>query len=130
MSPIGGVGVNLAVQDAVAAANILWRPLAAGTVRESDLRRVQRRREFPARAMQRMQVILHDKLISRVLRSEQRAQAPLPVRLLARFPLLRRIPGRIVGMGLRPEHVRSPEVASSSAQCGRKDVDVRDKPRP
>jgi hypothetical protein len=69
--------------------------------------------------MQRMQVILHDKLISRVLRSEQRPQAPLPVRLLARFPLLRRIPGRIVGMGLRPEHVHSPEVGSSSAQCGR-----------
>jgi 2-polyprenyl-6-methoxyphenol hydroxylase-like FAD-dependent oxidoreductase len=117
MSPIGGVGVNLAVQDAVAAANILWQPLANRTLREHDLRRVQRRREFPARAMQRIQVILHEKVINQALRAKQQPEPPLPVRLLARFPLLRRIPGRIVGMGLRPEHVKTPDVGAAGGHA-------------
>jgi 2-polyprenyl-6-methoxyphenol hydroxylase-like FAD-dependent oxidoreductase len=110
MSPIGGVGVNLAVQDAVAAANILWRPLANGTLRESDLAAVQERREFPTRVTQRMQVFLQDKVISRMLQADKALAAPWPLRLLARFAPLRRLPARAVGMGVRPEHVHTPDV--------------------
>ena len=77
MSPIGGVGVNLAVQDAVAAANILWQPLAAGTLREDDLDRVQERREFPTRVTQRMQVFMQNKVIDRALGAGKAIEAPL-----------------------------------------------------
>ena len=108
MSPIGGVGINLAVQDAVAAANILWEPLRAGRVVEDDLARVQKRREFPARVTQAIQVFLQNRVISRALAAKGELQAPLPIRLLARFPLLRRIPARLLGLGVRPEHVRVP----------------------
>ena len=118
MSPIAGVGVNLAVQDAVAAANILWRPLATGALRESDLHRVQKRREFPTRLTQSMQMFLH-RVIRRVLHSEQAPEAPLPVRLLGRVPLLRRIPARLIGLGVRPEHVRTPDVRSTSRPSAR-----------
>jgi 2-polyprenyl-6-methoxyphenol hydroxylase-like FAD-dependent oxidoreductase len=109
MSPIGGVGVNLAVQDAVAAANILWRPLADRTLQESSLEAVQERREFPTRVTQRMQVFIQDKVISRMLRRDQQIVAPLPLRLMSSFPPLRRIPARLVGMGVRPEHVHTPD---------------------
>jgi 2-polyprenyl-6-methoxyphenol hydroxylase-like FAD-dependent oxidoreductase len=109
MSPVAGVGVNLAVQDAVAAANILWRPLANGTVREADLKRVQRRRQFPTRVTQGLQMLLH-KRISGVLRGDEEIMIPIPVRLMAGVPLLRRIPGRLVGMGIRPERVQSPAI--------------------
>jgi 2-polyprenyl-6-methoxyphenol hydroxylase-like FAD-dependent oxidoreductase len=108
MSPIGGVGVNLAVQDAVAAANILWEPLRAGSVSDADLARVQARREFPAKLTQAIQVFLQNKVISRALAASGQLQAPLPVRLMARWPLLRRIPARLLGLGVRPEHVRTP----------------------
>jgi 2-polyprenyl-6-methoxyphenol hydroxylase-like FAD-dependent oxidoreductase len=108
MSPIGGVGVNLAVQDAVAAANILWEPLRRGSVSEADLARVQRRREFPAKVTQAIQVFLQNKVISRALAASGALKAPLAVRLMARWPLLRRIPARLLGLGVRPEHVRSP----------------------
>jgi 2-polyprenyl-6-methoxyphenol hydroxylase-like FAD-dependent oxidoreductase len=109
MSPIGGVGVNLAVQDAVAAANILWRPLAAGTLQEADLDRVQKRRMFPTRVTQRMQVTIQNKVIGRVLANGGAIKAPLPLRLMSRFASLRRLPARFVGMGVRPEHVETPE---------------------
>jgi len=109
MSPIGGVGVNLAVQDAVAAANILCGPLREGTANETDLARVQKRREFPARVTQAIQVFLQNKVVSRALAAQGKFEAPWPVRLLARWPFLRRIPARLLGLGVRPEHVRTPE---------------------
>ena len=114
MSPIGGVGVNLAVQDAVAAANILWRPLRDGTLREDDLDYVQERREFPTRVTQRMQVFMQDKVISAALGADKALDAPLPLRLMSRFAWLRRIPARLVGMGVRPEHVRTPDVLAAN----------------
>ncbi len=110
MSPIGGVGVNLAVQDAVAAANILWQPLRSGGMQESDLAAVQERRMFPTRFTQRMQVIIQNKVIDPTLREGTDIQAPLALRLTSRFPLLRRLPARLVGMGVRPEHVHTPEM--------------------
>jgi 2-polyprenyl-6-methoxyphenol hydroxylase-like FAD-dependent oxidoreductase len=114
MSPVGGVGVNLAVQDAVAAANILWQPLRSGTVSEEDLERVQKRREFPTRVTQRMQVIVQNNVIGRVLSADKTLEAPLALRLAARFALLRRIPAYIVGIGVRPEHVHTPEVRAAT----------------
>jgi 2-polyprenyl-6-methoxyphenol hydroxylase-like FAD-dependent oxidoreductase len=113
MSPVGGVGVNLAVQDAVAAANILWRPLKDGTLREDDLDAVQERREFPTRVTQRMQVFVQNKVVDVALGADQALQAPLALRLMSRFPLLRRIPARLVGMGVRPEHVHSPDALAA-----------------
>jgi 2-polyprenyl-6-methoxyphenol hydroxylase-like FAD-dependent oxidoreductase len=109
MSPIGGVGVNLAVQDAVAAANLLWEPLSRGRPSDDDLARVQRRREFPARVTQAVQVFLQNKVISRALQMRGKLDIPWPVRALARIPLLRRIPARMIGLGVRPEHVHTPE---------------------
>ena len=112
MSPIGGVGVNLAVQDAVAAANILWQPLKAATVTEDDLDRVQKRREFPTRVIQRLQVFIQNNVVDRALGPDKGIDAPLALRLMSRFAPLRRIPARIVGLGVRPEHVHSPESAA------------------
>jgi 2-polyprenyl-6-methoxyphenol hydroxylase-like FAD-dependent oxidoreductase len=109
MSPVGGVGINLAVQDAVAAANILAAKLATGTLTSDDLLTVQQRRDFPTRATQRLQVFIQNKVVSRVLRSSRPIAVPFPIRLLQRFPALRRIPARVIGMGFRPEHVRTPE---------------------
>ncbi|HJT75605.1 MAG TPA: FAD-dependent oxidoreductase [Gemmataceae bacterium] len=116
MSPVGGVGINLAVQDAVAAANILAVPLREDRVTINDLRRVQRRRELPTRLTQRFQVFVQDRVIRRVLAGRKQLALPLPVRLLRRFPLLRRLPARLIGMGFRPEHVRSPDAASNSSK--------------
>src|SRR5262249_23991343 len=113
MSPIGGVGVNLAVQDAVAAANILWEPLRRGAVSDDDLRRVQKRREFPTRVTQAIQVFAENRVISRALEASGTLEVPLLVRLLVRWPLLRRIPARLIGLGVRPEHVRVPEQSFS-----------------
>jgi 2-polyprenyl-6-methoxyphenol hydroxylase-like FAD-dependent oxidoreductase len=109
MSPIGGVGINLAVQDAVAAANILVAPLRRGTVTTADLRRVQRRREFPTRMTQWLQVLIQNRVISRVLAGQRTLTPPWLLRLMARFPVLRRIPARLIGLGFRPEHVRTPD---------------------
>ena len=106
MSPVGGVGINLAVQDAVAAANILAPRFALGGVSEKDLAAVQRRREFPTRMTQRMQLFMQERVIGRVLAGSGPSRLPWPVRLMQRFPVLRRIPARLVGMGFRPEHVR------------------------
>jgi 2-polyprenyl-6-methoxyphenol hydroxylase-like FAD-dependent oxidoreductase len=114
MSPIGGVGVNLAVQDAVAAANLLWEPLSRGRPSEEDLARVQRRREFPARVTQRIQVFLQNRVISRALQVRGKLDIPWPVRALARIAWLRRIPARMIGLGVRPEHVHTPQRATQT----------------
>ena len=109
MSPIGGIGINLAVQDAVAAANILAAPLARGEPVDGLLNRVQERRMFPTRAIQRAQKIAQDNIIGRLLGpGGPITKAPLLVRLFDRYPVLRRIPGRFIGLGVRRERVRSP----------------------
>ena len=108
MSPIGGVGINLAIQDAVAAANILAQPLLQSTVSEQELRAVQERREFPTRMTQRLQVFVHTHFIGSALKKRGPLRSlPLPLKLLQRFPVLRRIPARMIGLGFRPEHIRS-----------------------
>jgi 2-polyprenyl-6-methoxyphenol hydroxylase-like FAD-dependent oxidoreductase len=109
MSPIGGIGINLAIRDAVAAANLLAGRLARGEEVDPFLRVVQKRRLFPTRVVQQGQKLVQDRVIGRLLEpGAPLARAPLPVRLLQRFPLLRRIPGRAVGLGIRRERVRSP----------------------
>jgi len=110
MSPVGGVGINLAIQDAVAAANILWRPLSAGWVSPSHLQKVQWRRELPTRLTQWAQVQVQNRVLGRVLASRQQVAAPWVIRLFKKFPVLRRIPARLIGIGVRPEHVRTPDV--------------------
>jgi 2-polyprenyl-6-methoxyphenol hydroxylase-like FAD-dependent oxidoreductase len=107
MSPIGGVGVNLAVQDAVAAANVLAPALARGAPGARDRARIQRRRLWPTRVTQRAQVLIQDKILSRALGVRGPARLPWQMRLLRRFPYLRRFPARFVGMGARIEHVRT-----------------------
>jgi 2-polyprenyl-6-methoxyphenol hydroxylase-like FAD-dependent oxidoreductase len=110
MSPVGGVGINLAVQDAVAAANILAGPLAAGKDPDTLLKRVQERRLFPTRVIQAAQKAVHDRVLTPlVLRRAVLSKVPLPLRLFQRFPVLRRIPARLVGLGVRREHIRSPD---------------------
>jgi 2-polyprenyl-6-methoxyphenol hydroxylase-like FAD-dependent oxidoreductase len=111
MSPVGGVGINLAVQDAVAAANILWQPLRQRSVSVVDLAKVQQRREWPTKIMQRVQLFVQKRIISNVLAMTERPRPPFVVTLFNRFPFLRRFPARLIGMGFRPEHVRSPELA-------------------
>jgi 2-polyprenyl-6-methoxyphenol hydroxylase-like FAD-dependent oxidoreductase len=105
MSPIGGVGINLAIQDAVATANVLAPRFAVG-ITEEDLTAVQQRREFPTRMTQRMQLFLQERVISRVLGARETPGIAWPIRLLQWLPLLRRIPARLIGMGFRPEHLR------------------------
>ena len=107
MSPIGGVGINLAIQDAVAAANILGTRLLQGTPSESELHAVQRRREFPTRATQRLQLVIQNNVIRRVLGSSKPLSLPWILKLVRRWPLLRRIPARLIGIGFRPEHVKT-----------------------
>jgi 2-polyprenyl-6-methoxyphenol hydroxylase-like FAD-dependent oxidoreductase len=109
MSPVGGVGINLAVQDAVAAANILWQPLLAGKVGEDQLRQVQERRDFPTRMVQRAQVFIQERVITGMLGNRDEIKPPLVVKLLRAVPILRRIPARLLGIGIRPEHIRTPE---------------------
>ncbi|MCB5175959.1 FAD-dependent oxidoreductase [Microvirga lenta] len=106
MSPIAGVGINLAIQDAVAAANILSGPLAKGAPEPERLEAVQRRRDFPTRMTQRVQVLLQNRLISRVLAGTGPIAPPWLMRAVSRWPLLQRLPARMIGMGFRPEHVR------------------------
>jgi 2-polyprenyl-6-methoxyphenol hydroxylase-like FAD-dependent oxidoreductase len=106
MSPVGGVGINLAVQDAVAAANILAVALRAGSVGTDELAAVQRRRMFPTRATQWLQLQVQNRFLRRVLASRAQPAPPWPVRLLSRCPWLQRVPARLVGVGVRPEHVR------------------------
>ncbi len=105
MSPIGGVGINLAVQDAVATANILARPLRDGTLNLADLEAVQRRREFPMKVIQAGQVFIQNQLIDRLLSSSAKLHAPWILKALTSIPAFRGLPARIVGVGVRPEHV-------------------------
>ena len=107
MSPIGGVGVNLAVQDAVAAANLLALPLAEKRLRDTDLAAVQRRREFPAKFTQSLQIAIQNRVITPVLAGKGPVRPPWPLKLLRWFPALRRLPARLVGMGIRPEHIQT-----------------------
>jgi 2-polyprenyl-6-methoxyphenol hydroxylase-like FAD-dependent oxidoreductase len=107
MSPIGGVGVNVAVQDAIAAANILAAPLREGRLSNDHLAQVQRRRTFPMKVIQQMQLTVQNRLIDPLLSSNKPMEAPWMMKLFNAFPVLRRIPARVVGIGVRPEHVRS-----------------------
>jgi len=112
MSPIGGVGINLAVQDAVAAANILAAPLAAGEPLTPFLQQVQQRRTFPTQVTQRIQLFAQNRFISRVLSADQPIRVPRILKLMQRWPVLQRIPARMIGLGVRPEHVRTPDIHS------------------
>jgi len=116
MSPVGGVGINLAIQDAVAAANILAGPLREDRVTTEDLQRVQSRRVFPTRLTQRLQVLIQNRIIGRVIGGRSTLSLPWPAKLLRRFPFLRRIPARLIGIGFRPEHVRTPEATLPASQ--------------
>jgi 2-polyprenyl-6-methoxyphenol hydroxylase-like FAD-dependent oxidoreductase len=111
MSPAGGVGINLAIQDAVATANLLAEKLRSGPVSVADLREVQAHREWPTRVIQRMQVLIHNRVVTG--RSSGRKNSlPFVFRLLKWFPILRQLPARFIGIGPRPEHVRSPTAVS------------------
>jgi 2-polyprenyl-6-methoxyphenol hydroxylase-like FAD-dependent oxidoreductase len=110
MSPIGGVGINLAIQDAVAAANILVPALSAGASADPHLQKVQARREFPTRMTQAVQIFAHKRFIGPALATKAPLKRlPLPLFLLKHFPILRRIPARMVGLGFRPEHIHTPD---------------------
>ncbi len=109
MSPVGGVGINLAVQDAVAAANELAMPLREGRVTNDMLAAVQQRRSLPMRLIQRIQVVVQNMLLAPALASTARPTVPFPVKLMQYFPVLRRIPARVIGLGFRPEHIRTKE---------------------
>ncbi|HEY3622150.1 MAG TPA: FAD-dependent oxidoreductase [Roseiarcus sp.] len=111
MSPIGGVGINMAVQDAVAAANRLAGPLRAGRVTDDDLQAIEERRTLPMRFTQWLQLTIQRRIISRVLASQERPKPPAFFKLFNSFPVLRRIPARLIGIGIRPEHVHTPEAA-------------------
>jgi 2-polyprenyl-6-methoxyphenol hydroxylase-like FAD-dependent oxidoreductase len=107
MSPAGGVGINLAIQDAVATANLLAEKLRSGPVSADDLRKVQARREWPTRLIQAMQVFIHRRVVTG-RSSDRKESLPFVVRLLKWFPVLRQIPARFIGIGPRPEHFHSP----------------------
>jgi 2-polyprenyl-6-methoxyphenol hydroxylase-like FAD-dependent oxidoreductase len=111
MSPIGGVGINMAVQDAVAAANRLAGPLRAGKATDEDLKAIEERRTLPMRFTQSLQLAIQRRIISPVLASQQRPKPPAFFKLFNTFPVLRRIPALLIGIGIRPEHVRTPEAA-------------------
>ena len=110
MSPVGGVGINLAIQDAVATANLLAHPLSENYVSLNHLQRLQWRREFPTKVTQWAQVQVQEEILSAVLASQQQVRPPWVLRLFKRFPVLRRIPARLVGIGVRPEHVQTPDI--------------------
>jgi 2-polyprenyl-6-methoxyphenol hydroxylase-like FAD-dependent oxidoreductase len=107
MSPIGGVGVNIAVQDAVAASNILAGPLREGRLADGDLEAVQKRRLWPVRATQAVQIFLQDRMIAPTLAGTRPLRAPWPARLMNAVPFLRRVPARLLGLGVQPEHVKT-----------------------
>jgi 2-polyprenyl-6-methoxyphenol hydroxylase-like FAD-dependent oxidoreductase len=106
MAPAGGVGINLALQDAVATANLLAAKLKQGPVSLADLGQVQKRREFPVRLIQWLQVIVHRRINGKT--SGTGDSLPLIPRLFKWFPVLRRLPARLIGLGPRPEHIHSP----------------------
>ena len=112
MSPAGGVGINLALQDAIATANLLGEKLKHGRVSVADLERVQKRREWPAAVIQRAQVFIHHRVVTGRASGNRDGQLPFPIKLLQWFPILRRIPARVIGVGVRPEHIHSPAAPS------------------
>ena len=112
MSPAGGVGINLALQDAVATANLLAAKLRTRPVSVAELEKVQKRREWPTRVIQRLQVFIHHNVVTGRL-SGNDDKLPLFVRLFVWFPFLRRLPARMIGLGPRPEHIQSPEKVES-----------------
>jgi 2-polyprenyl-6-methoxyphenol hydroxylase-like FAD-dependent oxidoreductase len=114
MSPAGGVGINLAIQDAVAASNILADPLRRRALSLADLRRVQRRRRFPTWATQALQVAAQNRVIDPLLNAETTPDVPAVVKWMQRWPRLQRLPARLIGVGFRPEHVRVQEQASAT----------------
>ena len=110
MSPVGGVGINLAIQDAVATANLLAAKLKAGTLRDDDLDAVRRRRLFPAKVIQELQVAVHNRVLKPTVSGGERTlKVPWPLMVLNANAWLRRWPAQILGLGVRPEHVRSPD---------------------
>ena len=111
MSPAGGVGINLAIQDAVATANLLAEKLQRGPVHIGDLRTVQARREWPTRLIQGMQIFIHRRVVTGRMSGEEKTSLPFVFRLLKWFPILRQLPARFIGLGPRPEHIRSPSAA-------------------
>ncbi len=114
MSPIGGVGINLAIQDAVAAANVLAEPMAAGRPpTDAELRRIQDRRMFPTKVTQDFQIFIQNRAIEPVLHGAEIDRPPLAARLLDEFPLLRRLPARLIGLGARRERIHTPDAFAS-----------------
>jgi 2-polyprenyl-6-methoxyphenol hydroxylase-like FAD-dependent oxidoreductase len=109
MSPVGRVGINYAIQDAVVAANVLSAPLKAGRVRLRHLATVQRRREIPTRIIQGLQTLIQKRVIASVLNSQQSVTVPPLLRFLLRIPFVRDIPARLIGLGVWPVHVRHRE---------------------
>lgn len=110
MSPVGGVGINLAIQDAVATANLLASPLRDNRLTVEELHRVQARRIWPTEMTQRVQLLIQNHLIKSVLTASARLGVPIQLRLIARIPFFQRFPARLIGMGFRPEHVRTSAV--------------------
>ncbi len=116
MSPVGGVGINLAIQDAIAAANILALPLSGkGPLSDRLLAQVQKRREWPTKVIQAIQVVIQKRIVSRVLGGTGKIAPPRFLRLFIYFPILRRLPARLVGLGVRRERVTSPVLAGRAA---------------
>jgi 2-polyprenyl-6-methoxyphenol hydroxylase-like FAD-dependent oxidoreductase len=113
MSPIGGVGINIAVQDAVAAANRLAAPLKAGTMTDGHLQAIQARRDFPARMTQKIQLTMQNRIIGPALQSTREPKPPLLFKLFDVVPRLRRIPGRLLALGIQPEHVQTPDIGAA-----------------
>jgi 2-polyprenyl-6-methoxyphenol hydroxylase-like FAD-dependent oxidoreductase len=134
MSPIAGVGINLAIQDAVAATNILAGPLLAGTVTEHDLARVQRRRSLPTRLTQRVQLLVQRQIIRTIVDPDARGTIPLPVRFLARVRPLLRLFSRFMAIGVRNERVapafRRPAAGGPSRSAGTRGPDGALQPAP
>jgi 2-polyprenyl-6-methoxyphenol hydroxylase-like FAD-dependent oxidoreductase len=135
MSPIGGVGINLAVHDAVAAANLLAGPLRDGTLATRDLARVQLRRLLPTVVIQRLQRTIQDRFLSPLLAGQVPAKGPLALRVLRRFPVLQAIPALVIGIGVLPEHVRTPVLQDPADEGGLAGVlevvgDHADQPHP
>jgi len=110
MSPVGGVGINIAIHDATVAANMLWRPLSTGTIRESDLAQVQRRREFAVRVIQAFQSAVQSQVIRPMFDANKQPSLPWVLRAIVRVPVLRDLPARLIAFGIRRPHVRSPTV--------------------
>jgi len=114
MSPVGGVGINIAIHDATVAANILWRPLSAGTLTESDLAQVQRRREFAVKVIQAFQSAVQAHVIKPMFDANRQPSLPWLLRAILRVPVLRDLPPRLIAFGIRRPHVRSPAVLTCS----------------